>query len=134
MCIIGKARTGRHGDPSARARERLAARKNVGSLAHYLEALGGQTATLPLTQMEHLSKGQWAGEVAAFWLRLAEGLDYAEFEHRTGVAPRAVLERVLQRYVEGGFVELTNERALLTERAVPVSNRILREVVGAFDV
>jgi oxygen-independent coproporphyrinogen-3 oxidase len=108
--------------------------KNVGSLNHYLDALTGSQSALPLTQMEHLSKQQWAGEVAAFWLRLSAGLDYAEFEQRTGVAPRAVLERVLQRYTQGGFVELTATRALLTEHAVPVSNRILRDVIGAFGV
>jgi oxygen-independent coproporphyrinogen-3 oxidase len=108
--------------------------KNVGSLAHYLDAFTGDHPLLPLTQMEHLTKTQWAGEVAAFWLRLSEGMAYAEFERRTSVAPRQVLERVLQPYVEGGFVTLTNEHATLTERAVPVSNRILREVVGAFDL
>ncbi len=77
--------------------------KNVGSLAHYLEALLGEggrvgdggrvkvkkskgvKGVLPLTQMEHLSKGAWAGEVAAFWLRLGEGLLYGEFLERTGV-------------------------------------------------
>ncbi len=106
--------------------------KNAGSLAHYLEALQGANPQVPLTQMEHLSKEQWAGEVAVFWLRLSEGLAYGEFALRTGVEPRQTLERVLQPYVDGGFVRLMPERAVLTERAVLVSNRILREVVGAF--
>ncbi len=104
--------------------------KNVASLAHYMDALDGRL--LPLTQTEHLSKQAWAGEVAAFWLRLSDGLSYQEFLERTGVEARWVLERVLGQYAEMGFVELTAERARICEKGVVVSNRILREVVGAF--
>ena len=110
--------------------------KNVGSLAHYLEALlppSGNGAVLPLTQMEHLSPMHWAGEVATFWLRLSAGLNYTEFRTRTGVDARPVLERALKKFAEMGFVELTAEEARLVEKAVPVSNTILRNVIAAFE-
>ncbi|MGN6369941.1 MAG: radical SAM family heme chaperone HemW [Phycisphaerae bacterium] len=108
--------------------------KNVGSLAHYLDALlpPAAPAVLPMTQLEHLSPMHWAGEVATFWLRLSAGLDYAEFRARTGVDARPVLERALKKFADMGFVELTPHRALLVEKAVPVSNAILRDVLAAF--
>ena len=109
--------------------------KNAASLAHYLEALvpgGGAKAVLPLTQMEHLSPRAWAAEVAVFWLRLTEGLSYAEFLDTTGVDARPVMQRVLKTYAEMGFVELSTERARLTEKAVAVSNRILADVLAGF--
>jgi oxygen-independent coproporphyrinogen III oxidase len=118
--------------------------KNVGSLNHYLEALGvggrpaeactpNEGAELPLTQVEQLSARNWAGEVAVFWLRLSEGLSYEEFFRRTRVDARPVLERVLSKYAEMGFVELLRERARLTEKAVAVSNRILADVLAGFE-
>ncbi len=110
--------------------------KNVGSLAHYLEALlppSGHGAVLPITQMEHLSPMHWAGEVATFWLRLSAGLNYAEFLARTGVEARPTLERALKKFADMGFVELTPEGARLVEKAVPVSNTILRDVLAAFE-
>ena len=108
--------------------------KNIASLAHYLEALapGAGGGVLPLTQMEHLSPRAWAGEVAAFWLRLNEGLLYAEFLERTGVDARPVMEKALRQYADLGFVELVGDRVRLTEKAVAVSNRILADALAGF--
>ncbi|MCL2646173.1 MAG: radical SAM family heme chaperone HemW [Phycisphaerales bacterium] len=109
--------------------------KNVASLKHYLESLLSATGqpTLPLTQVEHLSPRAWAGEVAAFWLRLSEGLDYADFQARTGIDGRPVLERALQKYVELDLVELLPTCVRLTEKAVAVSNRIFADALAAFE-
>ncbi|HUO07241.1 MAG TPA: radical SAM family heme chaperone HemW [Phycisphaerae bacterium] len=109
--------------------------KNVGSLAHYLEALLPPSATplLPLTQMEHLTPTHWAGEVATFWMRLSDGINYAEFAERTGVDARPRLEKALKKYADMGFVELLPTHARLLEKAVPVSNTILRDTLAAFD-
>jgi oxygen-independent coproporphyrinogen-3 oxidase len=113
--------------------------KNVGSLAHYLEALlpaGGAAGTplpkLPVVQMEALERREWAAGVAVFWLRLAEGLDYAAFRERTGIEARGVMENVLRKYEEIGLVALTDERARILEKGVAVSNRMLGEVLAGF--
>ena len=104
--------------------------KNVAGLGHYGEAV--RAGILPATGMERLSAERRAAEIATFWLRLVEGLEYAEFKERMGVDARPVLEQVLGEFVEMGLVELSATRAKLTEKAVAVSDAILRKVVGAF--
>ena len=106
--------------------------KNVTNLTHYLAALQEKDPQVPATQMERLSTRRRAGELAVFWLRLAEGLNYAEFHRIAGLDARPVLERVLKNYAELGFVSLTPTAARLEEKAVVVSNRILTDVVDAF--
>jgi oxygen-independent coproporphyrinogen-3 oxidase len=106
--------------------------KNVGSLSHYLDALAVAAPRLPWTSMEHLAPGAWAAEAATFWLRLAAGLNYAEFTGRTGVAPRAALERILKKYADLGMVELTPDAARVTDAGVVVSNRIFADVLDQF--
>jgi oxygen-independent coproporphyrinogen-3 oxidase len=106
--------------------------KNAGSLAHYLEGLEAGPH-VPLTQFEALPRSKWAAAAAVFWLRLAEGLDYQEFEQRTGIDARQALERVLSPFAAEGFAELTVSRARLTDKGVAVSDHILKRVLGALE-
>jgi oxygen-independent coproporphyrinogen III oxidase len=106
--------------------------KNVGNLTHYLEALGG-TGRLPVVQLEALARRKWAAAAAVFWLRLDEGLDYGEFQLRTGVAVRPALEKVLGSFAQDGFAELLPGKARITERGVAVSNHILARVLAALE-
>jgi oxygen-independent coproporphyrinogen-3 oxidase len=106
--------------------------KNVGSLAHYLDALAGPAPTLPWTAMEHLEPAAFAAEAATFWLRLAAGLNYGEFHARTGVHPRPALERILKKYADLDFIELTPTCARLAPPAIPISNRIFADVLDSF--
>jgi oxygen-independent coproporphyrinogen III oxidase len=107
--------------------------KNAGSLAHYLEALRPGFTVLPITQMEALGRRKWAAGAAVFWLRLHEGLNYAEFLARTGLDVRPVLEKTLKAFVELGFAEVAPEAARITERGVAVSDHILKRVLAAIE-
>jgi len=108
--------------------------KNVQNLAHYLEALGGDVPTLPITQMERLSDVRRAGESLMLWLRLAEGVNFAEFEARTGVDPRGRIDAVRKKYDDLGFFASIGEGEGLrfTEKGVVVSDHILADMLAAF--
>lgn len=106
--------------------------KNAGSLAHYLSTLDCPEPRVPVSGLEGLSRKAWAGAAAVFWLRLAEGLSFSEFQGRTGVDARPVLERVLGAYVESGHAEILDDAARITESGVAVSNHILSRVLAAF--
>jgi len=118
--------------PSAAAKVGAYKWKNVGSLAHYLEALAPADAVLPLTAVERLAPGHAAGELAMLWLRLASGMDYAAFEKKTGIAAKAVVEQALARYARMGLVDLLPERAVIREHAVVLSDTLLGDVLAAF--
>jgi hypothetical protein len=82
--------------------------------------------------MEHLEPAAFAAEAATFWLRLAAGLNYGEFHARTGVHPRPALERILKKYADLDFIELTPTCARLAPAAIPISNRIFADVLDSF--
>lgn len=107
--------------------------KNVQSLAHYMEALLSPAPVLPLTQMERLEPVRHAGELAMLQLRLVRGIDFAAFEASTGVDPRPRLVRVISKYDGLGLLDLSPTRLALTEKAVPVSDAIVADVLEAFD-
>jgi oxygen-independent coproporphyrinogen-3 oxidase len=114
--------------------------KNIPSLNHYVASLAPRSEQslassrhLPLTQYEHLPPRAWAAETALFWLRLTEGLNYHEFQQRTQVDARPLLEKALKKYADLAYVHLTPTHAKLTEIAIPVSNKILAEILPAFD-
>ena len=115
--------------------------KNIPSLNHYLVALSAgaskgeaQQAVLPLTQVEHLPPVQRAGELLMLWFRLTEGVNFAEFQARTGVDLRPRLEPILKRYEGLEFFAPTEDGkgVRMTDKAVPVSDALLREMLGAF--
>jgi oxygen-independent coproporphyrinogen-3 oxidase len=126
--------------------------KNIASLGHYIAALGdghparhvspeqtasltGTQPTLPLVQVEHLEPLRHASEQIMLWFRLTEGIVYDEFRARTGVDPRPVLERVCQRYHDQGFfADLPGSVGLrMTDKAIPISDALLREIMAAFE-
>jgi oxygen-independent coproporphyrinogen-3 oxidase len=109
--------------------------KNAGSLTHYLEALHPARPALPVAGLEVQTRQEWAAAVAIFWLRLADGLDYAEFEARTGIDPQPALRRALSNYAAFAppLVELTARHARILDRGVQVSNRLLTDVLKAFE-
>lgn len=109
--------------------------KNVQSLRHYVAALRPGNASrpaLPLVQMEQLAPARRAGELLMLWMRLAEGVNYAEFVARTGVDARPRLTGVLKKYDGLGFLEASDRGVKLTDRGVPVSDALLREMLREF--
>lgn len=107
--------------------------KNAGSLIHYLDALSPTRMQLPITQLEALSQKKWSAAAAVFWLRLSDGLNYREFQTRTGVDVAPALARLLAPYQGQGFAELSPTCARITERGVAVSDHILARVLAALE-
>lgn len=106
--------------------------KNVQSLSHYVDALRGPHPVLPLTQMERLDPLHRAGELAMLQLRLVRGIDFAAFIAATGVDPRPLLTGVIGKYDGLGLLDLSATGLALTEKAVPVSDAIVADVLDAF--
>lgn len=104
--------------------------KNVQNLAHYLDALGGKDPQLPLTQMEELSLSQRAGELIMLWLRLTEGIDLAAFEQVTGVDLRPAAAEIVTNYMGMDLVVLEKDHIRLTDKGVPVSDAVVKDLAG----
>jgi len=106
--------------------------KNVPSLTRYLDALAAPSPVLPINEVEHLPSIQRAGELATLFLRLSDGLDFAHFQSLTGINPHPPLASILKKYDGLDLLQLTATHLSLTEKAVPVSNTILADVLAAF--
>jgi len=109
--------------------------KNVQSLAHYLTALLGTSgqSVCPITQMEHLPPRARAAELTMLWLRLTEGLNFAEFERVTGIDARPLAQRLADQHAGLDLVEVTPDCLRITDRGVPVSDALIRAFHGLFD-
>ena len=83
--------------------------------------------------METLSRQKWSAAAAVFWLRLTEGLNFSEFQARTGVNVAPALRPVLKPFAEMGLAEVSQTRARITEKGVPVSDHILARVLTALE-
>lgn len=66
-------------------------------------------------------------EAIMLGLRMRAGIDLAEFESLYGLSLEKKFASEIARLAEGGFLELSNGRMALTDRAVPISNSILVE-------
>ncbi len=104
--------------------------KNVQNLAHYLDALNAPAPQLPLTQMEKLTPEQRAGELIMLWLRLAEGINLDAFARVTGVNLRPAAEKTARKYAGLNILELDEQRIHLTDKGVPVSDAIVKELAS----
>ncbi|MBS1952990.1 MAG: radical SAM family heme chaperone HemW [Cyanobacteria bacterium SZAS-4] len=67
-------------------------------------------------------------EAIMLGLRLRSGLDLNNFEHDFGINLREKFKRQIERLLDGGFVEIVNERLRITDRGVLVSNSIISEL------
>lgn len=99
--------------------------KNRGHLGDWEQAIDRNV--LPVDQYEHLSPRRRAGELAMLRLRLAEGLDFADFEQRTGLDARAVYGDVIARYEQAGLLALDDRAVRLTDRGVNVTDALAAE-------
>jgi oxygen-independent coproporphyrinogen-3 oxidase len=73
---------------------------------------------------EHLDDGTRAGEAVMLGLRLAEGVDVADYEARFG--PRIFADRgvAIRRALDDGLLERSNGTLRATERATMVMNEL----------
>ncbi|MGC8625581.1 MAG: radical SAM family heme chaperone HemW [Phycisphaerae bacterium] len=107
--------------------------KNVPSLTRYLDSLNTNPATLPITEMEHLTGWSRWGELAILQLRLQEGMVLQDFHCRTGVNPLRILALVVNRYADLGLLAIANGTLVVTEAGVAVSDTIFADVLEAFN-
>jgi oxygen-independent coproporphyrinogen-3 oxidase len=85
------------------------------------------SGTLPAADVEQLSSEQRAGELAMLMLRLATGIEFDHFIHRTGHDPRELFRRQLDRLVPAGLITLSDRSVTLTERGIDVADAIAAE-------
>lgn len=110
--------------------------KNVASLTHYQAALNATHPILPLIQVEHLEPLKRVSERLMLGLRLTEGVNFDLLQAQTGIDPEPLLAPILRRYEGLGFFEpidpTIGPRGLrISEKAVPISDALLREVMAA---
>jgi len=83
---------------------------------------------LPATDVETLSPEQRRGELAMLRLRLARGLNFADFAARTGCDAREVFSDQIDRFSRVGLLNVDAECVRLTERGLNVADAVAAEV------
>ncbi len=106
--------------------------KYVSSLHRYCDAI--KRACLPLAEMECLAPGiRWA-ELAVLQLRLADGIDLAGFERRTGLPAAGMLSEIINKYQSHGMLDTaaaSRGQMALTDAGVAISDSIFADVFAA---
>lgn len=82
---------------------------------------------LPVEDNEHLSPLQRAGELAMLRLRLAEGLDFADFTRRTGLVGQELFADPITRFEQAGLLERTETALRLTPAGLNVADALTAE-------
>ncbi|MFH0807820.1 MAG: radical SAM family heme chaperone HemW [Elusimicrobiota bacterium] len=94
-------------------------RKNTTDLERYLQNSGKSSIQ---EEMETLDKESRLGETIMLGLRMREGLeltDEIDFKYRS----------VIDRFVDDGFMEVSNNKFFITQKGLFVSNRIMAEFI-----
>ena len=88
-------------------------------------------STLPAGDVERLSESQRQGELAMLNLRLARGLNLAEFTSRTGADALAVFAEQIDRLAGLGLVRVDEDALRLTETGLNVADAVAAEFLAA---
>jgi oxygen-independent coproporphyrinogen-3 oxidase len=86
-----------------------------------------ESAMLPAIEVETLSEHRRAGELAMLMLRLARGINFADFSARTGMDARALWSDQIERYVHAGLLRQDRLGFALTERGLVVADALAAE-------
>jgi oxygen-independent coproporphyrinogen-3 oxidase len=84
---------------------------------------------LPAADVEHLTPAQRAGELAMLRLRLADGIDYADFTARTGRDARDLFADALGRFEAVGLLASDAAGVRLTEKGWDVADAVAGEML-----
>ena len=96
---------------------------NVADLSAYRATLAD--ARLPLASCERLDPEQGMAETFILGLRmLNEGVNRQSFKDRYGVDPFVHYQKVVEKWRDLGFLEVTPELIRLTPKAIPVASQI----------
>jgi oxygen-independent coproporphyrinogen-3 oxidase len=82
-----------------------------------------------VAESESISPDQFAGELAAFGVRLVEGIDLEIALAGTGVDVRASRGKVIERLVSGGWIVDDGRRIQLTERGLLFADSVASELL-----
>lgn len=102
--------------------------KNRPHLGEWEQAI--DAGKLPATDIEQLSADQRAGELAMLRLRLAEGIDFADFAARMGSDAREMFADPLARLSDLGLLTIDEHSVRLTEKGWDVADAIAGEFMS----
>jgi oxygen-independent coproporphyrinogen III oxidase len=102
--------------------------KNRPHLGEWESAIAADS--LPAIDIETLSPRQRAGECAMLLLRLARGIDCAEFADQCGYDARTLFAEVIDRLGRLGLVEIDATSIRLSERGVAVADSVAAEFLN----
>lgn len=103
--------------------------KNRPHLGEWEEAIGA--GRVPATDVEVLSPAQRRGELAMLRLRLASGLNFADFAARTGFDARELFSDEIARFGGAGLLSVDADAVRLTEKGLPVADALASEFLAA---
>ena len=85
---------------------------------------------LPAVEVERLTPAQRAGELAMLRLRLADGIDLADFAARTGFDAASRFAPQIDQLGRGGLLSLSPTHLRLTESALPLTDAVAAEFLA----
>ena len=88
---------------------------------------------LPAADVEVLTARQRAGELAMLMLRLARGIDFADFAARTGSDAAELFTEPIDRLGRLGLVRVDSQAVRLTETALGVADAVAAEFLADND-
>jgi coproporphyrinogen III oxidase-like Fe-S oxidoreductase len=103
--------------------------KNRPHLGEWESAI--EAGQLPATEVESLTDLHRAGELAMLLLRLAPGIEYAEFQRRSGFDARELFADPIDRFSRQGLLRADAEGVRLTEVGVNVADALAAEFLAA---
>ena len=105
--------------------------RNRPHLGEWEDAIDG--GALPAVDVEHLTRRRREGELAMLMLRLARGIEFAQFSARTGSDARAVFSGLLGRLEKIDVVQITADSIRLTEKGLAVADAVAAEFLADND-
>ena len=105
--------------------------RNGRDIAEYVRQIrgGGEAAE----EVEEITGPMRATELLMLQMRLVEGLDLAEYRHRTTVDLAANAAGSLDRLKNDGLVEVAGGRLRLTRRGLLVGDAVIAELAAALE-
>ena len=101
--------------------------KNIEQAARYLERV--QAGTAPFQEGEALDLAASFRESVVMGLRMLAGVSLVALRERYGLEPQIYYGATLARLCEQGLLGFDQERLWLTDKALPVANQVLVELV-----
>lgn len=103
-------------------------RANPSRLKDYISFFSSQENDTSYFESETLSDTELREEMIMTRLRTASGLDLSEYEDRFGKKYFDCLKKVARFYVESGCLQIKDNHLHLTEKGIPLINKILVEL------